>query len=60
MKKIKIFVACDTQKISEAKRIIAQTKNSKFKLYDLRNLYSSEEMKKNKINYYSVGRPNIN
>ena len=34
--------------------------NSKFKVYDLRNLYSAEEMKKNKINYHSVGRPNIN
>jgi len=29
-------------------------------VYDLRNLYSAEEMKKNKIKYYSVGRPNIN
>jgi hypothetical protein len=29
-------------------------------VYDLRNLYSAEEMKKNKINYYSVGRPNAN
>ena len=29
MKKVKIFIACDTKKISEAKRIIAQTKNSK-------------------------------
>ena len=34
--------------------------NSKFKVYDLRNLYSAEEMKKNKISYHSVGRPNIN
>ena len=33
-------------------------KKSNFKLYDLRNLYSPEEMKKNKIKYYSVGRPN--
>ena len=31
-----------------------------FKVYDLRNLYSAEEMKKNKIKYYSVGRPNTN
>ena len=33
-------------------------KNNKFKVYDLRNLYSALEMK-NKIKYYSVGRPNI-
>ena len=35
-------------------------KNNKFKVYDLRNLYSAEEMKKNKIKYYSIGRPNTN
>ena len=35
-------------------------KNRKFKIYDLRNLYNAEEMKKNKIKYYSVGRPDIN
>jgi len=35
-------------------------KNKKFKVYDLRNLYNTEEMKKNKIKYYSVGRPDIN
>ena len=35
-------------------------KNNKFKVYDLRNLYNAEEMKKNKIRYYSVGRPDIN
>ena len=34
-------------------------KNKKFILYDLRNLYSSIEMKKNKIKYFSIGRPNI-
>jgi len=27
-----------------------------FKIYDMRNLYSPEIMKKNKINYFSVGR----
>tara|TARA_B100000780_G_C21095933_1_gene442001 strand:- start:1350 stop:1754 length:405 start_codon:yes stop_codon:yes gene_type:complete len=32
-------------------------KNKKFKLYDLRNLYSPIEMRKKKINYYSIGRP---
>ena len=35
-------------------------KKKNFKVYDLRNLYSAEEMKKNKIKYHSVGRPNIN
>ncbi len=35
-------------------------KNKKFKIYDLRNLYSFKEMKNKKIKYYSVGRPNIN
>ena len=35
-------------------------KNKKFKVYDLRNLYNAGEMKKNRIKYYSVGRPDIN
>ena len=30
------------------------------KIYDLRNLYNPEEMKKNRIKYYSVGRPETN
>jgi UDPglucose 6-dehydrogenase len=35
--------------------------NSKnLKIYDLRNLYDINEMKKKKIKYYSIGRPNIN
>jgi UDPglucose 6-dehydrogenase len=36
------------------------TKNKKFKLFDLRNLYSYDEMLRNKIKYYSIGRPDIN
>ena len=32
-------------------------RNKKFKLYDLRNLYSVDEMKKKQINYFSIGRP---
>ena len=32
-------------------------KNKKFKLYDLRNLYNHSEMNKNKIKYFSIGRP---
>jgi len=47
----------DEFKSIDFKKIV---KKSKFKVYDLRNLYSAEEMKKNKIKYYSVGRPNIN
>ncbi len=47
----------DEFKTIDFKKII---KNKKFKIYDLRNLYNPEDMKKNKIKYYSVGRPNIN
>jgi len=47
----------DEFKSIDFKKIV---KNSKFKVYDLRNLYSAEEMKKNKIKYYSIGKPNIN
>jgi UDPglucose 6-dehydrogenase len=35
-------------------------KNKKFKLFDLRNLYSFDKMLEKKIKYYSVGRPDIN
>ena len=35
-------------------------KKNSFTLYDLRNLYSVESMKKNKIRYFSIGRPIIN
>ena len=31
-------------------------KNKKFTLYDLRNLYSIDQMKKKKIRYFSIGR----
>ncbi len=34
-------------------------KNKKFKVFDLRNLYSADEMKKNNIDYYSIGRPDF-
>ena len=34
--------------------------NRNFKIYDLRNLYSPEQMKEKKLKYYSVGRPDIN
>ena len=35
-------------------------KHKKFILYDLRNLYSLEQMKKSKIKYFSIGRSIIN
>ena len=47
----------DEFKTIDFKKVI---KNKKFKVYDLRNLYSPEEMRRNKIKYYSVGRPNTN
>ena len=34
-------------------------KKKNFKIYDLRNIYTGEEMKRNKIKYYSIGRPDI-
>jgi len=34
-------------------------KNKKFKVYDLRNLYSLQEMFKKGVEYYSIGRPTI-
>ena len=34
-------------------------KNKKFKVFYLRNLYSADEMKKNNIDYYSIGRPDF-
>jgi len=36
------------------------SRNKKFILYDLRNLYNLEEMRRKKIKYFSIGRPNIN
>ena len=32
------------------------TNNKKIKIFDLRNLYSLEKMKKNNLNYFSIGR----
>ena len=45
------FKSIDFKKIIKHKRI---------KVFDLRNLYNAEEMKKRKIDYYSIGRPNTN
>ena len=47
----------DEFKTIDFKKII---KNKKFKIYDLRNLYSPDDMIKKNIKYYSIGRPNIN
>ena len=41
------FKAIDFKKISNKK---------KFKIYDMRNLYSSQNMKKQGLIYYSIGR----
>jgi len=46
----------DEFKTIDFKKIV---KKEKFKVYDLRNLYNVDEMRKNKIEYYSVGRPNF-
>ena len=54
---IVLLTEWDEFKTIDFKKIV---KNKKFKVYDLRNLYSPIEMRKNKIKYYSVGRPNIN
>ena len=35
-------------------------KKKNFKIYDLRNIYTGDEMKRNKIKYYSIGRPDTN
>ena len=47
----------DEFKSIDFKRVV---KNKNFKIYDLRNLYTDEEMKSNKIKYYSIGRPDTN
>tara|TARA_X000001036_G_scaffold134784_1_gene127545 strand:- start:341 stop:1645 length:1305 start_codon:yes stop_codon:yes gene_type:complete len=35
-------------------------KKKNFKIYDLRNIYTGDEMKRNRFKYYSIGRPNTN
>jgi UDPglucose 6-dehydrogenase len=35
-------------------------KKKNFKIYDLRNIYARDEMRRNKIKYYSIGRPHVN
>ena len=46
----------DEFKTLEFKKIV---KKKNFKIFDLRNLYDTEQMKTKKIKYYSVGRPLI-
>ena len=46
----------DEFKIIDFKKI---NKNKYLKIYDLRNLYNLNEMQSDKIQYYSVGRPDI-
>jgi UDPglucose 6-dehydrogenase len=40
-------------KLLEFKKIV---KKSNFKIFDMRNLYSNKLMKKNKINYFAIGK----
>jgi len=47
----------DEFKSLDFKKIV---QNKKFKIYDLRNLYSLNEMLRKGIKYYSIGRPTIN
>tara|TARA_Y100001954_G_scaffold82747_1_gene90978 strand:+ start:389 stop:1687 length:1299 start_codon:yes stop_codon:yes gene_type:complete len=48
-----ILTEWDEFKSLDFKKIV---KNTKVKIYDLRNLYNVKDMKKNKLKYYSVGR----
>ncbi len=48
-----IHTEWDEFKSIDFKRIL---KSKKFKIFDMRNLYSPKEMKKLKISYYSIGR----
>ena len=48
-----IHTEWDEFKLLEFKKIV---KKSNFKIFDMRNLYSSKLMKKNKINYLGIGK----
>ena len=48
-----ILTEWDEFKSLDFKKIV---KNTKVKIYDLRNLYNVKDMKKNKLKYYSIGR----
>ena len=47
----------DEFKSIDFKKIV---KKNNFKIYDLRNVYTRNEMMQNKIKYYSIGRPDTN
>jgi len=51
-----IHTEWDEFKLLEFKKIV---KKSNFKIFDMRNLYSSKLMKKNKINYFGIGKWSI-
>jgi UDPglucose 6-dehydrogenase len=46
----------DEFKSIDFKKIV---KKKNFKIYDLRNIYTRIEMKRNRIKYYSIGRPDV-
>jgi len=48
-----IHTEWDEFKLLEFKKIV---KKSNFKIFDMRNLYSRKLMKKNKINYFGIGK----
>ena len=48
-----IHTEWDEFKLLEFKKIV---KKSNFKIFDMRNLYSAKLMKKNKINYFGIGK----
>ena len=52
-----ILTEWDEFKSIDFKKIV---KKKNFKIYDLRNIYTRDEMKLNKIKYYSIGRPDTN
>ena len=47
VEKIRLLSKANVRNINNKKR---------FKIFDIRNLYSPEKMKKNNIEYYSIGR----
>ena len=53
LKKLKCKAGSDVAMNSESSE---STKKNKFKIYDMRNLYSPELMKKKGFSYYSIGR----
>ena len=48
-----IHTEWDEFKLLDFKKIV---KKNNFKIFDMRNLYSSKLMKKNKINYFGIGK----